>query len=184
MSKITFKNDKLEIDFYENFISEKEAKILLKELAMIISPVGNKRVCKLFGNEDIVYTVTYFGKTSTKTVYPWFESLLKIRDKISAETGEKYTVCAIQMYPNGNVGINPHRDKEMIKGTMICGLSIGSTRTLSMTKGFAKTKEIDIKLNSGSLYILKPPTNDIWAHCIKKDLKSSGVRYSLTFRNY
>lgn len=183
--KITIKDLKLEIDFYEHFISDVEAKNLFKELALIISPVGNKRVCKLFGNEDVVYNVTYFGKTSTKPVFPWFESLIRIRDRITAETGQIYTVCAIQMYPNGNVGINPHRDKEMVKGTMICGLSIGAKRTLSMTKGFTTTeKEHQLKLNSGSLYILKPPTNDVWAHCIKKDTKNNGARYSLTFRNY
>lgn len=184
MDKITLKEDMLEIDFYENFLSEKEAAVLLKELAMIISPTGNKRMCKLFGDSDVVYNVTYFGKTMTKVVYPWIKILSDIRDRITKETGQKYTVCVIQMYPNGKVGIKPHRDKEMVPGTMICGLSIGSTRTLSMTKGFYKEKEVEVRLNSGSLYILRPPTNDHWAHCIQPDYGDKGVRYSLTFRNY
>ena len=183
--KTTLNDTNLEIDFYENFITKEEAESLLIELASIINPVGNKRVCKLFGNEDVVYELTYFGKTSIKPVNPWFKSIKDIRDRITKETGQEYTVCAIQMYPNGKVGINPHRDKEMIKGTMICGLSIGGTRTLSMTKGYKTiTKEHNLKLNSGSLYILKPPTNSYWAHCIKPKLTSSKVRYSLTFRNY
>jgi len=183
---VTFVDDKFELDFYEKFLPKGEVNDLLKELKTIIPPTGNRRNGKIFGDPGLVYTVNYFGITSNRPTTVWPDSFAKIRDRITKETGQVYTICALQMYPNGSCGINPHRDKEMIPGTMICGLSVGCTRKLVMTKGYPDRdnyKEFDLDLNSGSLYIFKPPTNDYWAHSIKKD-SSTGVRYSLTFRNY
>ena len=88
-----------------------------------------------------------------------------------------FNVCVIQQYPNGKYGIQKHRDKEM--NGMICGISVGQTRTLSMYK--YNTNVLNQPLNNGSLYLILPPTNDFFLHAIEKD-SSRGVRYSLTFR--
>ena len=91
----------------------------------------------------------------------------------------------IQQYPNGQSGIQKHRDKEM--SNMICGISVGiedppsagQRRTLSMYQ-YNKLL-LNQPLNNGSLYILLEPTNNFYSHAINKD-DSIGVRFSLTFR--
>lgn len=186
--KIT--DDKLDIEFYENFLNETESLILYKELEKTCSwrrkLTEKSRAGQVYGDKNLVYTVTIWGKTMNRKVLHWdkLPYLLTLKDKLTKLTGQKYTVCYIQRYPSGKVGINPHRDKEMVTGTSICGISIGEKRTLSMQrihKGI--NKKTDILLTNGSLYILKPPTNQYWTHCIEKD-NSKNPRISLTFRNY
>jgi alkylated DNA repair dioxygenase AlkB len=104
--------------------------------------------------------------------------LSKLRDIVQKLTSSEYTYCVVQYYPSGKVGINPHKDKEMIPGSTICGLSVGQNRTLRMSRN---GKNIDLDLLSGSLYVLYPPTNDYWTHSILKD-DSIHPRISLTFR--
>ena len=87
-------------------------------------------------------------------------------------------------YPTGKIGINPHKDKEMTRGTTICGWSFGSERILNMNPpGYIKTDKILISLPPGSMYEFVPPTNDHWLHCIEKS-ENNEKRISLTFRNY
>jgi len=109
--------------------------------------------------------------------------LIDIRNHLEQLTGEKYNYCVIQYYPCGKVGIKPHKDKEMILGTTICGLSIGETRFLELSPPkFVNEEKIILPLKSGSLYVLKPPTNSYWIHAILTD-DTTKPRISLTFRN-
>ena len=103
-----------------------------------------------------------------------------IRDRAQEITGEKYNICVVQRYPSGKVGIKPHRDKEMTKGTTICGVSVGETRVLTING----KKNINLSLNPGSMYVFNPPTNTYNTHCIQKKDDTKGPRISLTFRNY
>jgi alkylated DNA repair dioxygenase AlkB len=63
---------------------------------------------------------------------PWTEELNFIKERVEAITKNKYSIYVMQRYPYGNIGINPHRDKEMVPGTTICGVSLGQTRVLTM----------------------------------------------------
>ena len=64
--------------------------------------------------------------------------------------------------------------------TPICGLSLGATRTLQFTReGYGKQ---NFSLPSGSLYVMRPPTNQKWLHAIIRESKILTSRISLTFR--
>lgn len=188
--KENIKDEKLDIDFYEKFITEDEANKLYEEIERNCKWKSEftktKRASQAYGDKGIVYNVSIWDKTIETRLISWdkLKCLIPIRDKISKVTGQIFNVCYIQRYPCGRVGINPHRDKEMTPGTYICGLSLGEERTLSMMKFYKDiVKKTDIKLPNGSLYIMKPPTNQYWTHCIEKD-KTKNARISLTFRNY
>ena len=141
---------------------------------------GTRREKTIFGNTDIVYNINFRGRIASYPVKPWIKELSSIKEKIQNITGEIYTVCVVQYYPNGKFGINSHRDKEMVHGTTIVGLSLGAERTLEMSRN---GKTISIPLPHGSIYILYPPTNDLWAHSIPPT-ETIVPRISLTFRNY
>lgn len=148
----------------------------------------NRRQKFLFGDDNLIYSVKYRGKQTDYQVLPWTQTLLDLKDIVQTITRTEgtslvqhtYTVCSIQRYPHGGVGINPHRDKEMKLGTSILGLSLGAERNLVLTRG---DKSLILPLPSGSVYILYPPTNNYWLHSIPKD-GSTSARISLTFRNY
>ncbi len=128
------------------------------------------------------YDVTYLGKTFTTHVIPWSSmSLLEsLSTALTETTGQVYHVCVVQLYNNGEVGINPHRDKEMAAGTIITSLSLGATRTMAFER--RGHGSIEIPLAAGDLCLLNPPTNDHWLHSIPKD-DTTMPRISLVFRN-
>ena len=164
-----------------NFLSEQMSQNLFTILnGLEWSPTRRQKY--LYADPGLVYTINFKGKNVEYATRNWDQLpiLLTIKKLIEQLTGDVYTVCVVQHYPSGRYGINPHRDKEMKPGTTIAGLSLGETRTLTMAR---RDQKIPIRLNSGSLYILYPPTNDYWSHSIEKDA-TLGARISLTYRNY
>lgn len=181
--KCQYTDNDLDVDLYPHLLTPELAKkwydyidsIFLKE---------SRRTSLLFGDPGLVYSVTYQGVTSNTLALEWnnLPALYELKSLIENITGQKYTVCAIQHYPTGNVGIGPHRDKEMVSGTRICGVSLGATRTIQFTRANHQPKSIP--LLSGSLYCMNPPTNQKWLHSIIKESRIKQSRYSLTFRDY
>lgn len=182
----------LRISFFQLFTPEL-SQSFLDVLNHLNWPTSQKRGAKIYGNPGLTYVTEYGGYgtrpkvRSERQPEPWsaVPGLAELRDEISRITGAIYTVCIIQCYPNGRVGIKPHRDKEMVPGTTIAGLSVGATRRMVLEPTWrAKGEEpFFFNLPSGSLYVLHPPTNDNWLHSIATD-GTAEPRYSLTFRNY
>lgn len=188
--KCEYRNENFSVDYYPSFLPIDITSTLYLYLEETL-PKSSRRDSILFGDKGIVYTVTYRNETSDRIVESWdmLPGLPELKNLVEKTTGQKYTVCIIQRYPNGNIGIAPHRDKEMVLGTRICGLSLGATRTISFTKinnhaASDTTEPINIALKSGSLYVMNPPTNQKWLHSIKKESKIKEPRISLTFRDY
>ncbi len=189
MKKISGQN--LNIDFIYQFLTTENADRLYAALEGSIDwkqtkegKIYNRRLAKIYGDPNLTYDISLSDqqgsyKSLSRETIPWIEPLIPIRDMLSSYTKETYNYCVIQRYPDGHSGIKPHRDKELIYGSSICGISLGATRILQMTYF---DKKIDIELSHGSLYILKPPTNDYWAHSIIKDENCHDCRLSLTFR--
>lgn len=178
-----YKRPDLDIDFYPNLLDTTLSNMWCQYLDSIFTK-EQRRTSILFGDKGIIYQVSYQGITKNTEVIPWdtLPALTDLKCLIEKITKQKYTVCAIQCYPTGKVGINPHRDKEMVAGTRIAGLSFGATRIIEFTR--SQHESIDIPLPNGSLYVMNPPTNQKWLHCITKQPEITTVRYSMTFRDY
>jgi len=150
--------NELDIDLYPDLLTPELAAKWYDYIDCLFNK-DLRRTSILFGNENLIYSVTYQGITK-----------------------QSYTVCVIQRYPNGKIGINPHRDKEMVLGTRICGLSLGAKRIIQFTR--LNNDPVSISLLAGSLYCMNPPTNQKWLHSIIKEPHIKEIRYSLTFRDY
>lgn len=107
--------------------------------------------------------------------------LKNVRDRVIEKTKQPYNTCVIQIYLNGEIGIKPHRDKEVNYGTIIASVSLGATRTMRFEK--SNEAPLDISLSAGSLCLIQPPTNDFWLHSIPNDA-STDIRISLVFRYF
>lgn len=187
-------NSDLKLDVIENFLSKPIADNTLKELEFLFNEKGlitKKRSSLILGDENIDYITNYKGNITHRPTERYPNCILNIKKKLERfmknnyNDDIKFNVCIIQRYPTGKIGILPHRDKEMVHGTKICGISLGQPRILEIGQGFQKSYKtiVSHELSNGSLYIMIPPTNDKYTHSIRKD-ESSEVRISLTFRDY
>ena len=195
LSKVIHIEQKLlGVDLYRDFCTKETADRLYYHLLDNVTWNSKlsktKRANQTYGDDGLIYEVK-FGKVVLKRpAIPWKSTPLmtEIRDKVALVMGQTPNICIVQLYPKG-VGMPAHRDKEM-SGGIICGLSLGDARILTMgPPARSDSPSIDIVLNHGSLYALKPPTNDHWTHwthCInaKSESKEHSTRISLTFRNY
>lgn len=173
----------LDVDFYPGLLNADLAAAWCLYLDSIF-PKEYKRTSMLLGDPGLIYRVTYQGSTSETEVLPWdtLSGLPELKSLVEKVTNQTYTVCAIQCYPNGRIGINPHRDKEMVAGTRITGISLGAKRSIQFTRLYHDP--LTIPLPSGSCYTMNPPTNQKWLHSIIKQPEVKVPRYSLTFRTY
>lgn len=156
------------------------ARCLRKINPKIIS--GNRRIGTIFGCQG-TYTVKYFGKVSERKVWEWdaVPGLFRLKEYAERVLNQTFTICLIQYYKNGKICIPPHRDNVLKKKIFIAGLSLGQSRVLRL-KAFDGNRDFETTLTDGSLYVLEPPTNDRWTHCIPAD-GTTDPRISITFRN-
>ena len=135
----TITRSSLNISFYPSFLNPASSHNILLELSTLDFS-KSRRSNKTYGDDGLVYEVTFggYGGRPANTVYrtaqPWSDLpfLKHVKKAVESATHELYNFCVIQCYPNGRMGINPHRDKEMVSGTTIAGLSLGATRELVM----------------------------------------------------
>lgn len=178
------------VDCAPSFLFQKEAKEMYSHFSSYFVPfVNNRRQSKTFGDDGLEYEIKIKNNTIRKKTEKWSMILFTLKTRLEVFLKETYgititfNICVIQRYPSGKYGIAPHRDKEMTLGTIICGISLGQTRTLEISK-YGRDKPLaTIPLPPGSLYMLHPPTNSYCTHSIPKD-SSYEPRISLTFRNY
>jgi alkylated DNA repair dioxygenase AlkB len=188
----------LDVSYYPHFLEAKEATELFAHLHKtvpwphshmtkkgVLSKKRNKYLC---GDPDVrYYTATFRGKVVHSPVGPWstVPILETLRNRVRDLTGQDYHVCSLQLYNCGEVGIEPHRDKEMEAGTIIASISLGETRVMKFDRiGVSNGEPVEISLEAGSLCLLHPPTNDKWLHSIPKDPAPTDKRLSVIFRNY
>ena len=191
MEGLKYTDNGLYIEFFPTFLSSLEAEelynLVVESMIKYKKITPGKRVNFTFGDAGVSYTVSFGSQTITRVARPWSEyPILKVyRDRLVALTGSKtgYNYVVVQYYPSGKAQISPHRDKEMAPGTDIAGVSVGETRDLVMSPpGYIRgSTPLTISLTDGSLYILKPPTNDHWSHSIPRADTEKG-RVSLTYR--
>lgn len=173
----------LDVDYYPGLLNKELADKWTVYLETVF-PKEHKRTSMAFGDPGLIYRVQYRDVTNERLVLPWesLPALPELKSLIEKITKQTYNVCIIQCYPNGKVGIAPHRDKEIKLGDKIAGVSFGAIRTLQFTRTQHDT--LNIRLNSGSTYVMNSTTNQKWLHSITRQSEVKEARYSLTFRTY
>jgi alkylated DNA repair dioxygenase AlkB len=117
---------------------------------------------------------------------PWTNLLLSLRHELEALTDSRFNSVLLNLYRDHNDRMGFHSDNEpsLGKEPTIASLSYGATRTLI----FKHKKRSDlarkkVPLVSGSLLLMRGPTQMNWAHGIDKESTPCGPRINLTFRN-
>ncbi|SCZ96108.1 BZ3500_MvSof-1268-A1-R1_Chr8-1g10010 [Microbotryum saponariae] len=158
---------------------------------------------------DPALTVKYSG-TTVDIRYDYPPVLSEIQKMVEEVLGVSFNHCMLNLYEDGKVYIENHRDNK--ENRVIASVSLGAERTFIMThapparysrrdKGESKSATIPHnpdqegeedgsvllrphkwKLHHGSLVVMQGETQTYWKHEIPKEPKVKGGRISLTFR--
>lgn len=115
---------------------------------------------------------------------PWNEGLLYLRNMIESASGAHFNSVLLNWYRDGSDSLSWHADdeKELGENPTIASASFGTTREFIFRLKSDEKKRIKFKLESGSLIIMRGPTQKNWVHSVPKRKSASGSRFNLTFR--
>jgi alkylated DNA repair dioxygenase AlkB len=139
------------------------------------------RLVAWYGDEGFDYT--YSGIHLNPL--PWTKILLEIKEKVEAATNTQFNSVLLNYYRDNRDSMGLHSDDERELGEYptIASLSFGEARTFILKHKNDKTiKPLRLKLQSGSLLVMKGALQKNWKHGIDKEAKECGPRINLTFR--
>ncbi|XP_048198738.1 DNA oxidative demethylase ALKBH2 [Perognathus longimembris pacificus] len=139
---------------------------------------------------DAGLTYTFSGLTLSPK--PWLPVLERIRDRVSAVTGQTFNFVLVNRYKDGCDHIGEHRDdeRELAPGSSIASVSFGACRDFVFRRhkasrgqpGSRRGEAVRLPLAHGSLLMMNHPTNTHWHHSLPIRKKVLAPRVNLTFR--
>lgn len=137
--------------------------------------------------------VAWFGDAGARYTYsglslepmPWSELLSLVRAHVESLAEVSFNSVLLNYYRDHRDGMGMHSDDEpeLGKNPVIASVSVGERRTFVMKHRFRKElKPVHLPLESGSLLLMKGPTQHHWKHGINKVSSPCGARVNLTFR--
>ena len=179
------------VRYYGRIINQKEAANYYDRLYSSIEWRNDE--VKIFGNHfitnrkvawygDLNYEYTY--SNATKMALPWTPELRELKNLTEKSTGEKFNSCLLNLYHSGEEGMGWHSDdeKSLRNDSAIASLSFGAERKFSFRHKKSR-QTLSIILETGSLLLMKGPTQTHWLHALPKSKKILLPRINLTFRS-
>lgn len=139
------------------------------------------RLVAWYGDPDCSYT--YSGIALTPL--PWTDLLLDIKSRIECITATTFNSVLLNYYRDHRDSMGLHSDDEPELGEQpeIASLSLGEQRTFVLKHKTNKlAKPVRLKLESGSLLLMKGNTQRYWKHGLSKETRPCRPRVNLTFR--
>jgi alkylated DNA repair dioxygenase AlkB len=149
------------------------------EVIMFGKKITTKRKVAWYGDEPFAYTYSQVKKTAL----PWNDSLISIKQKIEALSGETYNSCLLNLYHDGSEGMGWHTDdeKELKKEGAIASISLGVARKFCFQHK-STLEKVDLLLDNGSMLVMKGATQTHWLHRLPPSTRIKEPRINLTFR--
>ncbi|WP_428538569.1 alpha-ketoglutarate-dependent dioxygenase AlkB family protein [Rhodopila sp.] len=116
---------------------------------------------------------------------PWSALLLSVKRRVEQLVGVDFNSVLLNYYRDNrdSMGFHSDEEKELGKRPIIASLSLGQGRVFILkSKQDTAGKSIKLKLESGSLLLMKGDTQKNWKHGIEKEKRPCGPRVNLTFR--
>jgi alkylated DNA repair dioxygenase AlkB len=151
------------------------------ELTLYGKKIVTKRQVAFEGDDKIEYTYSKQQKIAS----PWSQVVLELKEILAKELNTQFNGCLLNLYDSGEIGMAWHSDNEpeLNSEGIIASLSFGATRTFQL-KHKQTGENIDIKLENGSLLLMDMESQQYWLHQLKKEIKVTGQRINLTFRQF
>lgn len=116
---------------------------------------------------------------------PWTDTLSKVLRTVENAADASFNSVLLNYYRNCHDSMGFHSDDEPELGTnpIIASLSVGEERVFTLKHKHRKEmKPVKLRLESGSLLVMKGETQKNWKHAIAKQKSPCGPRVNLTFR--
>ncbi|MGK9124570.1 alpha-ketoglutarate-dependent dioxygenase AlkB [Olivibacter sp. SA151] len=176
------------MDYTPGFLERPEADTLLAFLLHNV-PWQQTKV-KMYDKEVVTPRLTsWYGDRPLRTddrrePIPWLPELQVVRQRIEAFTGMAFQGVLLNLYRDGNDSVAWHADKDTVPGrkTEIASLSLGAERNFDFRRKDDHASRYSIKLQHGSLLLMKGDLQLHWEHRIAKSNAIMGPRINLTFR--
>lgn len=160
-------------------LDELETGVPWEQLPIVVHgrEVMQQRLMAWFG--DIPYR--YSGITLDPRPMP--ESLARVNEALSAQTGVALNHVVLNLYRDGGDNIAFHADDEPQLGhePVVASLSLGATRKMLYKPKHKPTKR-GISLRHGSLLVMGGRFQHKYYHAVPKQPEVDGTRINLTFR--
>lgn len=200
------------MDLFANKEQNKFIDLSLKEAQVRYLPhlYSPEKATKLFNKlfKEVAWqldTITVFGKSypqprltalysdnetpysySNITMFPkhYSPTLLQIKKDVEKKCGVIFTTALLNLYRDGNDSNGWHSDDEKELGNcpIIASVSLGEERMFHFKHKKDSTLKHKMRLQNGSLLLMKGETQHTWKHQIPKTKKQVGPRINLTFR--
>lgn len=110
-------------------------------------------------------------------------ALVPVLGAVHETVGFEPDNCLLNYYVDGEASMGFHADarEDLVPGTAVVILSLGSPRTLAFRRKLAREHVVEFRLEPGSLVILPDAIQDEWQHAIPRE-PGAGPRISVTFR--
>ena len=175
-----------EVLFYTDFLGNEYFEILKSEINW------KQESMKMYGKEVLFPRLTAWYAENGKTYKysglinipeEFTPSLMKIKELVELETGEKFNSALLNYYRNGQDSMGWHADDEpeLSKNPVIASISLGAERKFQFKHKTVPKSLINISLSPGSLLMMLGTTQHHWLHQVPK-VKDAAERINITFR--
>jgi len=115
----------------------------------------------------------------------WTELLCSLKQSVEAAADFSVNSGLLNLYRDHRDSMGFHSDDEPELGPRptIASLSLGADRTFVLKHKSKQVKPVRLRLESGSLLLMKGDTQRHWLHGINKQTAPCGPRVNLTFRH-
>ena len=181
-----------ELLFDPTFLPAAEAEGLLAQLTADVA--WEQRAIRIFGQQIPQPRLTaWYGDAEARYTYsglaweprPWLPALAQLRQRLEAATNTRYNSVLLNLYRDGRDSMGWHADDEPELGPTpaIASLSLGAMRRFRLRpRAGLLHAPFGIDLPTGSLLLMRGPTQQHWQHALPKTARPVGPRLNLTFR--
>ncbi|MDT3401016.1 alpha-ketoglutarate-dependent dioxygenase AlkB family protein [Mucilaginibacter terrae] len=179
------------LEYFPGLIDESEGDELLdtfirempweqKVRKMYTKEVVTPRLTAWFGDPE-AYDYQSLGKSKP---HSWTPELLRIKALVEPLAGIKFNCVLLNYYRDGNDSVAWHSDREDIlgKNPVIASVSFGQVRSFDIRHKDDHSEKYSVRLEHGSLLMMKSGLQEHWEHRIAKSVKPMKPRINLTFR--
>lgn len=152
-----------------------------------------QRVLRVYGRQVVTPRLTAWYGDANKDYHfsgnqfhplPWSKELLEIKEKIEPIAGISFNSVLLNYYRDGNDSVAWHSDNEAELGRqpLIASVSFGQVRRFDIRNKQDHKQKFALKLENGSLLLMKGDLQQNWEHRIAKFATAMQPRINLTFR--
>lgn len=176
------------MDYHASFLTPEASDRYLK--LFLDSVPWQQNVVTMYEKEVVTPRLSaWFGdrpirKDDQRIPVPWTPELLEIKAAIEHATRMEFHGVLLNYYRDGNDSVAWHADKDTVPGlkTEIASLSLGEERNFDFRSKEDHRRRHSLKLQHGSLLLMKGDLQKYWEHRIAKSTLPMKPRINLTFR--